>query len=86
VPAPDYEPTGGPYGYLVLLGDMQFGKIDGDGAAGTLARTLNCLDKAADLLTMYRRRFDIGHVHIAWLGDHVEGFTAGSGSQTGVPR
>ncbi len=70
----------GEYGYLVLLGDMQFGKIDGDGAEGTLRRVIDCLDQAAALLSHYDVRFDIGHVHIAWLGDHIEGFVSQGGA------
>lgn len=70
----------GDHGYLVLLGDMQFGKIDGDGVDGTLKRTIDCLNKAADLLLHYRARFDIGHIHIAWLGDHIEGFESQNGA------
>jgi predicted phosphodiesterase len=72
----------GDHGFLVLLGDMQFGKIDGDGAAGALRRTVDCLNRAADLLIEYRKRCDIGHVHIAWLGDHIEGFQSQSGANT----
>lgn len=80
----DHEPTivrpAGAHGFLVLLGDMQFGKTDGDGVRGTLQRTIDCLNKAADRLVAYRQLFDIGHVHIAWLGDHVEGFTSQGGA------
>jgi predicted phosphodiesterase len=70
----------GDHGFLVLIGDMQFGKIDGDGPAGTLRRTIECLNRAADTLLMYQRIFDIGHIHIAWLGDHVEGFVSQGGA------
>ena len=70
----------GDHGFLVLLGDTQFGKIDGDGADGTFNRAVTGLDQAADLLAWHRRRFDIGHVHIAWLGDHVEGFVSQGGA------
>lgn len=66
--------------FIVALGDMQFGKIDGDGVEGTLKRTIDCLDKAADTLAFYRKRFDIGHVHVAWLGDHIEGFVSQGGA------
>jgi hypothetical protein len=80
----DYEPVlvrpEGSHGFLVLIGDMQFGKIDGDGPAGTLARTIRCIDRAADTLLMYRQWFDIGHIHIAWLGDHIEGFVSQGGA------
>ncbi|GAB2329206.1 hypothetical protein [Streptomyces variabilis] len=70
----------GDHTYVIALGDMQFGKLDGDGPAGTLRRTIECLNKAADLLEVYRERFPIGHVHLAWLGDHVEGFQSQGGS------
>ncbi|MFI9228957.1 hypothetical protein [Streptomyces rimosus] len=79
-------PVGGPskgeHTLLVVLGDMQFGKMDGDGAAGTLKRTIECLNAAADRLELYRERFDIGHVHVAWLGDHVEGFQSQGGANS----
>ncbi|GLZ81434.1 hypothetical protein Afil01_62410 [Actinorhabdospora filicis] len=71
----------GEFGFLVLLGDMQLGKVDGDGAGGTVARTIGCINEAADLLETYRQRFDIGHVHIGLLGDHIEGFTSQAGAQ-----
>ncbi|ATI18745.1 MRE11 double-strand break endo/exonuclease [Streptomyces phage Daudau] len=68
--------------FVVALGDMQFGKIDGDGVEGTLQRTIDCLNRAAELLVEYRMRFNIRHVHIAWLGDHVEGFVSQGGANT----
>lgn len=68
--------------FIVALGDMQFGKVDGDGPAGTLERTIQCLDRAADTLDWYRSRFDIGHIHVAWLGDHIEGFVSQGGANT----
>ncbi|MGW6600632.1 hypothetical protein [Streptomyces sp. NPDC055036] len=75
-------PSGGEHTFIVALGDMQFGKIDGDGTAGTLARTIDCLNKAADLFRIYQDRFDIGHIHVAWLGDHIEGFVSQGGANT----
>lgn len=82
----DYTPVSvlptGSHGYLVLIGDMQFGKIDGDGVAGTVQRTIDCINRAADTLLMYRHLYDIGHVHIAWLGDHIEGFVSQGGANT----
>lgn len=70
----------GDHGFLVLLGDMQFGKIDGDGVEGTLRRTLGCLDQAADRLLQYSEHYPIGHVHLGWLGDHIEGFVSQGGA------
>jgi hypothetical protein len=72
----------GDHGFIVALGDMQFGKIDGDGPEGTLKRTIDCIDKAAASLEWYRKRFDIGHVHVAWMGDHIEGFVSQGGANT----
>jgi len=72
--------SAGSHTYIVAIGDMQFGKIDGDGVAGTLDRTIKAIDNAALQLAWYRKRFDIGHVHIAWLGDHIEGFVSQGGS------
>ncbi|MFE0964032.1 MULTISPECIES: hypothetical protein [Streptomyces] len=72
----------GDHTFVVAIGDMQFGKIDGDGVEGTLARTIDCLNKAADLLYAYKARFPINHVHIGWLGDHVEGFVSQGGANT----
>lgn len=72
----------GDHAFIVALGDMQFGKIDGDGVEGTLFRTLDTLNRAADLLQTYRTRFDVGHVHVAWLGDHIEGFVSQGGANT----
>jgi hypothetical protein len=77
---PKASRAAGEHGLIVALGDMQFGKIDGDGVEGTLRRTVQYLDQAADLVLTYRKRFDIGHVHIAWLGDHIEGFVSQGGA------
>ncbi len=71
----------GTHGFVIFLGDMQFGKIDGDGAEGTVRRTIDCLNQAANKLAWYRfAGYDIGHVHIGWLGDHVEGFQSQGGA------
>lgn len=70
----------GEYGAIIALGDMQFGKIDGDGIAGTLERTISCLNNAADRIELLRDHYDIGHIHIAWLGDHIEGFVSQNGN------
>lgn len=73
----EYESS---HGFLVLIGDMQFGKIDGDGVEGTVRRIVEYIDKAAQLLWEHRHRFDIEHVHIGWLGDHLEGFVSQGGA------
>ena len=77
-PPTDFGPDGA--GFVVGIGDMQFGKIDGDGAEGALKRTVECIDKAVEecLTTLGDR--NISHVHVAWLGDHVEGFVSQGGA------
>ena len=50
------------------------------GVEGTVERTIAYLGQAAKLLADYSSRFDIGHVHIAWMGDHVEGFNSQGGA------
>jgi hypothetical protein len=70
----------GKYGAIVALGDMQFGKIDGDGVVGTLERTIDCINEAADRIEQLRDHYSIGHIHVAWLGDHIEGFVSQNGN------
>lgn len=66
---------------IVAIGDMQFGKTDGDGIKGTLRRTIGCLDRARDrALEMLAQGYNIVHIHIAWLGDHIEGFVSQGGA------
>ncbi|SNS51034.1 hypothetical protein [Actinacidiphila glaucinigra] len=79
--APEARPEG-EWTYVVALGDMQFGKVDGDGIEGTVHRAVQSINRAADLLELYRSRFQIGHVHLAWLGDHVEGFVSQGGANS----
>lgn len=81
----DHSPLGqrdrGTHGYIVGIGDMQFGKIDGDGVEGTLKRTIDNLNLAADAYQSHvRNGVDIGHIHIGWLGDHIEGFVSQGGA------
>lgn len=82
-PKAAYSPTG-EYGFVVGIGDMQFGKeLDGDQqtTVTTLDRTIAAIDSAVERLHFYRKSgYDIGHVHVAWLGDHIEGFNSQGGS------
>ena len=71
----------GPEAYIIGIGDMQFGKIDGDGVEGTLERTIDYLNKAAERISiLISEGHQIGHVHVAWLGDHIEGFNSQGGA------
>lgn len=70
----------GDHTYVVAGGDFQFGKGDGDGVDGSVRRVIDYLDQSRDLLEAHRQRFDIGHVHIPFLGDHIEGFVSQGGA------
>lgn len=70
----------GEYGILVLIGDMQFGKMDGDGPQGTLLRTMRIIGEIGALLHRLSSLYPYGHIHVVWLGDHVEGFVSQGGA------
>ncbi|MGZ2360706.1 hypothetical protein LRE75_29175 [Streptomyces sp. 372A] len=72
----------GEWSFVIALGDTQFGKIDGDGIEGSVLRAIECINRAVELLAEYRRRFTIGHVHLAFLGDHIEGFVSQGGANS----
>lgn len=66
-----------PEGALVIaIGDMQFGKVDGDGASGALQRTIDCIDRAAEQAFL----LSPAHIHVGWMGDHIEGFVSQGGA------
>lgn len=74
------ERKAGDYGIVVGIGDMQFGKIDGDGPEGTLLRTLDVIGKIGIELERLRESYPYNHIHVVWLGDHVEGFVSQGGA------
>ncbi len=66
--------------FVLALGDLQLGKIDGDGYEGTFYRAQDRIERAAVRLKALRRVTAIGPVHIAWLGDGCEGFVSQGGA------
>lgn len=56
-----------------LAGDLQLGKIDGDGTQGIVDRVLASVDAGVKELKTLRKFNSIGLVHQAWLGDCGEG-------------
>ena len=74
--------NGGKYGIVVGIGDMQFGKIDGDGPMGTLERTVRVIHQIATEVLSYVDQYGVDHIHVVWLGDHVEGFVSQGGANT----
>jgi predicted phosphodiesterase len=63
--------------FVVALGDLQLGKVDGDGVEGTVARFLGST-KAA--ITRYRRVAKGAPVYLIHLGDCIEGFQSQGGA------
>lgn len=59
--------------YHWLAGDLQLGKIDGDGTQGIVDRVLASIDNGVTDFKQLRKFNKIGMVHQAWLGDCGEG-------------
>lgn len=60
------------------VGDLQIGKVDGDGTEGTARRFLDGLQHALDRHAAYRAR--PGTVLLPWLGDCIEGVWSQNGA------
>lgn len=71
-PRKPQEPAGDAV-YHWLAGDLQLGKIDGDGTEGIVTRYLASLDAGVAEFKRLRRTRAIGLVHLAWVGDCGEG-------------
>lgn len=56
-----------------LAGDLQLGKIDGDGTQGIVDRVCQSIEKGAEEYKRLRKTRKINLVHQAWLGDCGEG-------------
>lgn len=65
--------------FLVALGDLQLGKMDGDGAEGTVARFV---DKTAEAAKRYKRIAKGSPIYLYHLGDCIEGFVSQGGANT----
>jgi len=65
--------------YLVALGDLQLGKMDGDGVEGTVGRFL---DKTQAAVARYKRIAKGSPIYLAHLGDCIEGFVSQGGGNT----
>ncbi len=64
---------GGTAVYHWLAGDLQLGKIDGDGTQGVVDRVLSSIDNGVKEFKQLRKFNKMGLVHQAWLGDCGEG-------------
>lgn len=73
--------------YAVLCGDLQLGKPDGDGTAGTIQRFHDTTDTAvARLKELKRLGRPIGSIYLPWLGDCVEGLVSQGGALAAAGR
>lgn len=70
------EPTGD-HAYMVALGDLQLGKMDGDGVEGTVERFLATTQAA---VARYQRIAKGAPVYLVHLGDCIEGFQSQGGA------
>lgn len=70
----------GEVAHLVLSGDQQIGKRDGDGTRGTVQRIIEKTEASAELLKQHRKRgIPIGPVYLPQLGDCIEGYNSQGG-------
>ena len=82
---PETDGTG--QAFVVLAGDLQLGKIDGDGTSGTVDRFLSKTQLAIHRLKELRkagRKIDV--VYLPWLGDCIEGTVSQGGSLAAAGR
>src|SRR5699024_10595228 len=68
--------------FVVALGDLQLGKVDGDGVEGTVARFLDKSQQAADRYKRLRKNGTVGPLYLFHLGDCIEGMVSQGGDQT----
>ena len=59
--------------FVYAVGDLQLGKSDGDGSAGTVQRFLDSTDRALTRYKALRKAGKAGPVVLPWLGDCIEG-------------
>lgn len=65
------EGEGGVFDFLI--GDLQLGKIDGDGVQGTVDAVLSSVDKSVEEFKRLRKIRPLSSVQLSWLGDCGEG-------------
>jgi predicted phosphodiesterase len=77
---PEYvKPGTGDKGFVFAVGDLQLGKSDGDGTAGTVKRYMQSVQNAVD--KVHRFQDEIGPIHLSFVGDLIEGMVSQGGRQ-----
>lgn len=79
--------TGGGLSYTVLAGDLQLGKVDGDGTEGTVERFLTKTEMAVARLKELRKSGrTVDSITLPWLGDCIEGTVSQGGALAAAGR
>jgi len=76
---PEVRDTATDHAFVVALGDLQLGKMDGDGVEGTTARYYKAI---TDCVARYKRVAKGTPVYLIHLGDCIEGFVSQGGANT----
>lgn len=66
--------------FVVALGDLQIGKIDGDGVAGTIERVVAGIDASVDNIKKAKKQANVSSILFTLLGDCIEGFVSQGGT------
>jgi hypothetical protein len=86
-PRKQADPVEGGLSYVVAAGDLQLGKPDGDGTAGTVERFLTKTDAAVARLKELRRLGrPVSEITLPWLGDCIEGLYSQGGALAAAGR
>jgi predicted phosphodiesterase len=74
---PEAPITSGDHAFVFAAGDLQLGKMDGDGVEGTVRRYRESLQKAVN--KVYEHRDYIGTIVVSYVGDCIEGMVSQGG-------
>jgi predicted phosphodiesterase len=66
--------------FVFACGDLQLGKPDGDGSAGTVQRFYDSLERSVTRYKALKKRGQVGPVVLPWLGDCIEGTESQGGN------
>lgn len=66
--------------FLIALGDLQLGKVDGDGVEGTVNRFIEATRAAVERYRRLKRRHGPMPIYLAHLGDCIEGYVSQGGA------
>lgn len=66
--------------YVIALGDLQLGKMDGDGVEGTIRRFVDTTAMAVDRYKHLKRKYGPMPIVLSHLGDCIEGYVSQGGA------